>query len=253
MVYRVTDEQIQADQREYKKNYPPFVPFSLVVAEKTKLIEKFCSLLITQNGMDTDDYCVAEGNKVEQHLGGIQEGSRALLLGTGTGREVLVAKELGLQAVGTTLGSRNVNFGHKVLGLEELELIECANEVLPFGNDYFDVVAGFQVFEHAIAPFLFLMEVRRVMKYGAKLILEWPPAEDYHMGQNPHHQICYCPGQAKSLFEKSGFENIELFYSNNTPVPENEVWSARNHGNMLCISGIKSRHEQPFMHIYKGL
>ena len=202
-MYRVTDEEVQAQQREFKKNYPPFEPFKLTLQEKRLLSEKFSALLVIQNGMDTDDYCVSDNNKIETYLSKFPKNSRVLILGTGTGREVLVAKELGFDVVGTTLGSRNIYFGEKMLGLEQEELIECANEVLPFEDQSFDVIAGFQVFEHAMNPFLFLMEMRRVLKYGGHLILEWPPAEDYHMAHNPHHQICYCPGQADSLFQKA--------------------------------------------------
>ena len=253
MVYRVSDEDIQAQQREFKKNYPPFVPFKLTALEKKLLAEKFSSVLTTQNGMDTDDYCIADGNKIETFLADLPKGSRVLILGTGTGREILVAKEMGFDAVGTTLGSRNVYFGHRMLGLTEDELVECANEVLPFEDNTFDAIVGFQVFEHAMNPFLFLLEVRRVLKYSGLLMFEWPPAEDYHMGSNPHHQICYCPGQAESLFDKAGFENMHLFYSNMENIPEDQIWSARNHGHMLCITGLKSRHEQPFMQMFLGV
>lgn len=252
MVYRISDEDIQAQQREFKKNYPPFRPFILSRADKLRLGNKFTSLLSTQNGMDTDDYCITDGNKVETYLKDVPKGSKVLLLGTGTGREVLVAKEMGFKAVGTTLGSRNVYFGCIHLGLSETELIECANEVMPFGDNQFDVVAGFQVFEHAMNPFLFLMEVRRVLKYGGKMIMEWPPAEDFHMGSNPHHQICYAPGQAESLLQKACFENIKSYYSNMQPVPEEEMWSAKNHGNMICVEGVKSKNEQPYVKMFLG-
>lgn len=253
MTYRVSEEQIQREQAEFKKVYPPFEPFMLTQDEKGKLAGKFSSLLITQNGMDTDDYCVTDSNKVEVYLKDTPVGSTVLLLGTGTGREVLVAKDMGFTAIGTTLGSRNTHFGHAHLGLDFSELVECANEVLPFRSNSFDVVAGFQVFEHAIAPLLFLMEIRRVLKYGGKVLLEWPPAEDYHMGPNPHHQVCYCPGQAVSLLQKACFDSIKVYYSNLATVPEEQMWSAKNHGNMLCIEGIKSRNEQGHIHSYLAI
>jgi len=259
VAYRVTDEEIQAQQREFKKHYPPFKPFKLTALEKKLLAEKFSSVLITQNGMDTDDYSIIDGNKVEKYLGGFpngggpKNGEKVLILGTGTGREVLVAKEMGFEAVGTTLGSRNVYFGQHMLGLTDDEIIECANEVLPFPNETFDAVVGIQVFEHAMNPFLFLLEVRRVLKYDGLLMFEWPPAEDYHMGANPHHQICFCPGQAESLFQKAGFENMNLFYSNMESIPEDQIWSAKNHGHMICINGWKSGHEQPFMQKFLGV
>lgn len=239
-MYRISEDEMQAQQREYKSNYPAFVPFVLAEAQRRRIVSKYEVLLRTQNGMDTDDYCVLDNNKVEFYLGHVPPGSSALLLGTGTGREVIVAKEMGLRAVGTTFGSRNVFFGRHYLGLSDHELIECANEDLPFDAGTFDVVAGFQVFEHAIAPLLFLLESARVLRVGGELILEWPPASDYSMEDNPHHQICYCPGQAKALLEKAGFDHIRVFYSNGEDVPESEIWDCSNHGHMLCISGKRS-------------
>jgi len=72
-----------------------------------------------------------------------------------TGPRPDLAKEMGFNAVGTTLGSRNVDYGVENLKLNVKEIGECLNEVLPFPSEYFDVVAGFQVFEHALAPLLF--------------------------------------------------------------------------------------------------
>ena len=64
--------------------------------------------------------------------------------------------------------------------------------------------------EHAMAPMLFLLEQGRVLKPNGTLMLEWPPAKDYTMGENPHHQMCFTPGQAHALFLKAGFKDIKL-------------------------------------------
>jgi len=238
MVYRVSDSQIQADQAAYKKRYKNFRAFSPSEHNTQKVASAFMNLVTTQNGMDTDDYCIADNNKIERYLSVFTPGARLLLLGTGTGREVIVAKELGYSAVGTTLGSRNIDFGVECLGLSPDELIECLNEDLPFSKDSFDCVAGFQVFEHAIAPLLFLLEQHRVLKVGGKLLLEWPPADQFSMEDNPHHQVCFSPGQAYALFQKAGFGSIRVFYDDLSPISEEDFWRG-DQNKMLCIEGTK--------------
>lgn len=237
-MYRVTDEQIQADQREYKKKYKPFRPFTPTEHNKTKMSAAFMNLVTTQNGQDTDDYCVGDNNKVERYLSDLPEGSDVLLLGTGTGREVLVAKELGYHAVGTTLGSRNIDFGVDVLGLDPSELRECLNEDLPFRNETFDCVAGFQIFEHTLSPLLFLLEQTRVLKIGGKLFLEWPPANQFSMEDNPHHQVCFSFGQAHALFQKAGLTDIKVYYDDMSPVASEDMWR-EDQNKMLCIEGTR--------------
>ena len=234
----ISDEEIQEVQRNYKTQYQPFRPYHLPAEECVRLIGNYQSLIKTQNGMDTDDYCVPEDNKVARYMKQYA-GKRALLLGVGTGREVVTAKELGMEAYGITLGSRNVDFGRNYLGLSEVELQEVAMEVMPFRSNVFDVVAGFQIFEHFVSPLLVLLELGRVIKIGGQLILEWPPAnEQYSMGDNPHHQICYTPGQAKVLFQKAGFGDIKLYYNDMSPIPESEYWKG-DQNKMLVIEGTK--------------
>ena len=252
VMYRVSDEQIQAEQAEYKKRYKPFKPFTPTDRNRAKMAAAFMNLVTTQNGMDTDDYCVGDNNKVERYLSDLTKGSRVLLLGTGTGREVLVAKEMGLVPVGTTLGSRNINFGVDELGLAPNELIECLNEDLPFPSGSFDCVAGFQVFEHTLAPLLFLLEQSRVLKIGGRLMLEWPPADKFSMEDNPHHQVCFSFGQARALFQKAGFSDIKLYYDDMSPVSEEDVWR-EDQDKMLCIEGVKSVPSKDYIIRAQGL
>ena len=238
MVYRITEEEVRASQVEYKKNYKPWRPFTFTSELATGVYKRIANLVTTQNGQDTDDYAVHEGNKVEKYLSAYSEGSKVLLLGVGTGREVLAAKGIGFNAVGTTLGSRNTDYAHNYLGLGPDEVLECLNEKLPFTANSFDVVAGFQIFEHTIAPLLFLLEQRRVLKFGGKLLLEWPPAKDYTMGDNPHHQVCFTPGQARDLFLKAGFDSVKLYYDDMYPVPDEDLWRG-DQDKMLVVEGIK--------------
>lgn len=245
-MYRVSEAEVVRDQIQYKKKYFPFRPFIPEQPTINKLGTSFCNVISIQNGMDTDDYLVADNNKVERYIGNLPKNSKVLILGTGTGREVRVAKDLGYDVRATTLGSRNIDFAINYLGLQQTEVRECLNESLPFEAGTFDCVTGFQVFEHTIAPLLFLLEQGRVLKMGGTLLLEWPPAISNHMGSNPHHQICFSPGQAMSLFQKTGFENIELFYDDMTPIPVEDYWR-EDQQKMLVIKGTKVPSSQEYI------
>jgi len=238
-MYRVSEDKVRADQVEYKKNYAPFRPFSFTNDELFGLAERFANLITTQNGQDTDDYSVEDNTKTERYLKVLPPESKVLILGVGTGREVLTAKGIGLQAIGTTLGSRNIDFGIKYLGLSETEILECANEVLPFPAETFDMVAGFQIFEHTLSPLLFLLEQFRVLKMGGTLLLEWPPADQFTMDDNPHHQVCFTPGQAHGLFRKAGFADVKLYYDDLTPIEEEDWWRG-DQKKMLVVEGKKA-------------
>ena len=219
-MYRVTQEESLAQREDWKKQYPPFKPYTLTETNKLKVGNFYQNLISTQNGQDTDDYTIHDNNKTERYLAHYPKGN-LLLLGVGTGREIVVAKDIGFKAKGITLGTRNIGT--------------------------FDIVAGFQVFEHALSPLLFLLEQRRVLKIGGSLILEWPPANDrFTGGANPHHQVCYTPGQAKALFQKAGFENIDLLYDNLLPIPETEYWKGEQ-DKMLLIRGTKSQANHEYL------
>jgi SAM-dependent methyltransferase len=246
VVHRITDAEIQQVQAEYKRNYQPFRQYFPKKEDLVHVAHGFSNLVATQNGQDTDDYCVGDNNKVEKYLSYLPKGSDVLILGVGTGRETLVAKEFGLKAVGTTLGSRNIDFGLNQLNLTQDEHIECLNEALPFPSDSFDAVAGFQVFEHAISPLLFLLEQSRVLRLGGKLLLEWPPADKFSMEDNPHHQICYSPGQAYALFQKAGFSDIKVYYDDLTPIEDKDMW-AGDQIKMLCIEGTRTNNYKDYI------
>lgn len=239
MAYRVTQEEIFKDWERYRADYPQFVPFSPAKDDLVHVARMYANLITTQNGMDFDDYVVTDANdKTQKYLSFLPQGARLLIHGVGTGREIIAAKALGYNAIGTTLGSRNVEFGKRYLGLTDEEIRECMCEALPFSSGSFDAVAGYQIFEHAMNPLLFLLEQGRVLRFGGTLTLEWPPAKDYSMDDNPHHQVCFTPGQAKMLFLKAGFGNVKLFYDDMTEIPESDWWRG-DQNKMLCVQGTK--------------
>lgn len=245
MNFRCTDEEMQAQQVEYKQNYPAWKPFEPGYAT-AHIAKQFNNLVPTQNGMDTDDYFMNEHHKVYRYLKDIPVGKSILFLGTGTGREVCAAKELGYDASGLTLGNRNTYFGRVHLGLIDEELLEGLNECIPWEREQFDYVHGYQVFEHAIAPLIFLLEIGRVLVTGGQVLLEWPPGDGYSMDDNPHHQICYTPGQAVALMKKAGFDNVIVEKDNGSPIPDDEMWR-NDQKYMLVVRGTKGNCQKDYV------
>lgn len=245
-MYRFTAVEVAEAQKQYKTRYKAFRPYTPSPITVTKLGTNMTTLLATQNGQDTDDYSVDDNNKVERYLGFLKPGTKLLILGTGTGRELLIAKDLGHDVIGTTFGSRNIDYATDYLNIPPTQILECANECLPFEKETFDCVAAFQVFEHTIAPLLFLLEQGRVLKQGGILLLEWPPAATHTGGANPHHQVCFTPGQAIALFQKAGFVDIEVTLDDGSKIPENELWNG-NQTKMLVIKGSKGVATQDYI------
>jgi len=181
------------------------------------LLWRFVNALSSQHDKIFEDYPLDVNNKFVRYLNRWPAGSRVLHLGCGTGREVLVGKSMGINSVGVTLGRRNVLFGKKILGLGDDEIILCPCEHLPFPEGHFDAVLGCQIFEHTVAPLVFLLEQGRVLKMGGEIVLEWPPA-------SAHATNGFTPGQAWGLLMKAGFRDIKLFYNDMSPIPEASWW-----------------------------
>lgn len=246
MKWKCTDEEMQAQQVEYKKNYPKWEPFDSFHSVN-KIGRHFANLITMQNGQDTDDYFMNENHKVYRYIKDIPAGKSILFLGTGTGREVVAARvDGGLNAYGLTLGNRNTYFAAHYLGAELSTITEGLNEAMPISSESFDYVHGYQVWEHAIAPLIFLLEVGRVLRMGGQVLLEWPPGKDYSMDANPHHQICYTPGQAIALMKKAGFTDIHCTKDNGEQIPDDQIWQ-NDQDYMLVVRGIKSPATQEYI------
>ncbi|MBD3260638.1 MAG: methyltransferase domain-containing protein [Candidatus Altiarchaeales archaeon] len=229
-MYTASEEEIEEDRHKYELKNFPHVPFSLEDSQLLELGKKFATCLLTQDfEKRVHDYAINEDtNKPWKYLQHVPKGSKVLFVGAGAGREVVCGQEMGFDAYGVTMGSNNINFGREILGLDASHFVNSCIELLPFPAEFFDVVAGFQIFEHAMSPLLFLLEQGRVLKDGGELVLEWPPACAHSAGgdhpESPHHQVCYTPGQGRALLMKAGFRNVSLYYKDMSPIPEEKWW-----------------------------
>jgi len=69
-----------------------------------------------------------------------------------------------------------------------------------------DVVLTTETLEHVLEPAVFLMEARRVLRDGGRLILTVPFAVRWHYV--PHDYWRFTPSSLRSLLERAGFTDV---------------------------------------------
>ncbi|KKK71933.1 hypothetical protein LCGC14_2908950, partial [marine sediment metagenome] len=196
-------------KEEFNKRHPDFEHVIYKHSQKEKdFIERVLYFLInTQNGMDFDDNPVNDDSPLLKYFKENELKDKVVLVvGTGTGREMVTVKEMGAAYVcGTTLGNRNKLFAKDVVGVD---VTVCDMHVLPYPFAAFDYLCGFQVLEHSYALPVFLLECHRVLKTGGIACFETPPSKTPSMDSWLHHIICPTPRQLCYLFLKTGFKPI---------------------------------------------
>lgn len=223
---RLCFERNLRQKEEFYARYPGWkhTKYQSSEEEKRALTNVWNYLIEAQNGMDIDDYVlIPEYNKITMYvMPFVKPPAKLLILGTGTGREVAMARELGYDAFGTSLAPRNIFFAKEMVGVE---VFYCDNHFLPFPDKSFDCIAGFQVLEHTISPLIMLLECNRLLKEEGWCIMETPPAVSHTMEENLHHTLCPIPVQAEGLFLKSNFNNIQLLKKGSGQRQEDDVFT----------------------------
>lgn len=213
MPYSATDADIAREKADFYARHPDWQHAPVPMDWPGRLVRRWGALLESQNGRDIDDGMVARPHKLERYGAEFFPAARyprLLILGAGVGREVVIAREVGWNAVGQTLGPRNVAFGREVLGTD-LRFEDAHFSGLPGGS--FDAIVGMQFLEHSPAPLLALIECARLLRPGGICCMETPPADRWTMGWNLHHVLCPTPRQALGLFAKAGFPRHGVYHS----------------------------------------
>lgn len=174
--------------------------------EADALLRYIHFLINVQNGMDVDDSSWDDDNNFLP-LSEEFSGKRVLIFGAGTGREVEYAKDCGAgEAVGITLGERNKLFSDEVIGVDlKVRDMHCTG----LDSEYFDVIVGFHVLEHAYSPIIFLLECNRLLRVGGKVFFETPPSKTHSFDTWLHHILCPTPRQLLFLLMKAGFTPLK--------------------------------------------
>ncbi len=82
------------------------------------------------------------------------------------------------------------------------------NRPLPIESDIADTVVSFSVMEHLCEPQVMLNEAFRILKPSGKIVLQVP--WQWWIHEAPYDFFRYTPFGLKYMFEKAGFEAIEV-------------------------------------------
>ena len=112
--------------------------------------------------------------------------------------------------------------------MPNVEFMEGSGTSIPFADNYFDIAAAFEVFEHVEDWKKFLSELKRVVKNGGLIFMSTPNREVYSPGakftdkpRNPFHFFEMSVPEFKNALGE--FFTIEKFYGQRTPV-YNDRW-----------------------------
>lgn len=109
--------------------------------------------------------------------------------GTGSGSAVLAGKFK--KVIGIDISNAAITYAKRNWKRKNVEFLVGSGTKIPFPNNFFDVVAGFEVIEHIKDWKRFLKELKRVTKNKGAIYLSTPNKEIYSPGTkkpiNPHH------------------------------------------------------------------
>jgi SAM-dependent methyltransferase len=139
---------------------------------------------------------------------------KMLNIGAGEGLETKILKDLGYDVTGIIRGKPNLEFATR--NYPDIKFVDTDMHDLPFSCDSFDAIYMNQVFEHAFAPFIFLLELYCVLKEGGRMWLGLPgfrEIDDITAHKdinliNHHHPNILCINLFGQYFRKTGFEFI---------------------------------------------
>jgi SAM-dependent methyltransferase len=126
-------------------------------------------------------------------LQSVPAGGQLLIIGVMGGRDYFLCRNLGYRVVALDLGPQ----------ADIHPILLCNVEHgLPFRSDTFDGVIVSEVLEHLVRDGQTLMDIRRVLKPGGRLIVSLPYYNDWEEG----HVRVHSPWSARRLLNVCGFQ-----------------------------------------------
>ncbi len=166
------------------------------------------------------DFFRKRARYLASHLGGESTHLRFLDIGASSGYMVQAALELGMKAEGVEPGMSGISAAQE----RGITLIQGTAELLPFADNYFDIVHSHHVFEHVADPMVSAKEAFRVLKPGGVILIEVPNQFDnirfwrdkifnrIHQRKRDirsiHHLSFFSRKAMRDLMRKAGFKEI---------------------------------------------
>jgi SAM-dependent methyltransferase len=137
----------------------------------------------------------------------IPEGAKVLDVGCGQGVALEMFREIGLDAVGITLGE-----DAEICRAKGLNVVEMDMAFLDFPDQSFDLVWCRHALEHSVFPLFTLHELHRVLKPGGVCYVEVPAPDTAANHQtNPNHYSVLGKSMWIELIRRAGFDRIKSF------------------------------------------
>ncbi len=208
-------------QDEFRRRHPDWkhkpVPFE--TDHEQRLTNAWRAVLESQNGHDVDESQPGGMTRFLAAVAGVLPAPGTMLIvGCGTGEEIVEARALGWQVDGITLAPMNQAWCAEQHGLTvRFEDFHFSS----FATGSFEAIVGRQVWEHSWAPFHFAIECARLLRPGGAVVLETPNCLQFiGDGWNVHHVFCPTPHQGAQTLLKAGFPDARAFdYSDGSLKP----------------------------------
>jgi SAM-dependent methyltransferase len=154
-------------------------------------------------------------------LAEVRPGEQVLDLGCGAGRFVAALRDAGADAVGVELAEAALSRARANVPGADLRLVE-ADGSLPLEHGSVDLVWCSEVLEHVADTEHLLLEARRVLKPGGRLLVTVPfhgrvkgavialTRFDDHYDPTGQHLRFYTAGSLRTTLERSGFEDVQV-------------------------------------------
>lgn len=144
--------------------------------------------------------------------------SRVLDVGCAFGYFLKLCDEYGLETYGLDISEYALEKA-KTITKAKLYLHDVNDGLRIFQNEFFDLITMFDVIEHVENPYTFLIESRRVLKSGGKLIITTPnlnaitrfwKKDKWYGYIDDSHLYLFTPTSLRSLVERAGFKTMKL-------------------------------------------
>lgn len=123
---------------------------------------------------------------------------KMLDIGCADGCETDVLHELGYDVIGITQGRVNVEYANRKY--PNVRVFEMDMHDLEFDNATFDCIYTNHTYEHALAPFILLLEMYSVLRPGGLLFINVPNYTESADGSLYHHHPNMLPREIYRLY-----------------------------------------------------
>jgi len=160
-------------------------------------------------------------------------GDRVLDAGCGDGAFARALAGHGAQVTGVDVSHEAIKRARRGGTAGPLEFRVVPEGVaLPFAEDAFDVVWAGEVLEHVVDPVAWLADVRRILRWGGRLVLTTPyhgrvttvllglraGAFDAHFDPRADHLRFFSQRTLRSLLQDAGFAEVDLRATGGRPL-----------------------------------